>query len=55
MRKGEKLNIQLLRQVACTGSYSQFDFRYIKLLGDVISGDKSGPLDASYDSVWSNI
>ena len=55
VRKGEKLSVQLLRQVASTGSYSQFDFRYIKLLGDVIAEDKSGPLDASYDSLWSNI
>ncbi len=55
LREGEKLTVQLLRQIASTGSYSQFDFRPIKLLGDVIAEDKSGPLDASYDSLWSNI
>lgn len=55
VRQGEKLNVQLLRQVAATGSYSQFDFRHIKLLGDMIAEDKSGPLDAYYDSLWSNI
>jgi cyclic-di-GMP-binding protein len=55
VKKGEKLHVQLQRQVATTGSYSQFEFRYIQLLGDVIAGDKSGPLDSSYDSVWSNI
>lgn len=55
IRNDETLNVQLLRQVASTGSYSQFDFRYIKLLGDMIAEDKSGPLDASYDSLWSNI
>ena len=55
VRKGEKLNLQLLRLVASSGSYSQFEFREIKLLGDMIAEDKSGPLDASYDSLWSNI
>ena len=55
LREGEQLHVQLLRQVASTGSYSQFEFRYIKQLGDMIAEDKSGPLDASYDSVWSNI
>jgi hypothetical protein len=55
LRKGEKLNVQLMRLIASTGSYSQFEFRPIKLLGDMIAEDKSGPLDASYDSLWSNI
>lgn len=55
VRQGERLNVQLLRQVTSTGSYSQFEFQFIKLLGDVIAEDKSGPLDASYDSLWSNI
>lgn len=54
-RKGEKLTVQLQRQVAASGSFSQFDFRYIQLLGDVVAEDKSGPLDAAYDSIWSNI
>ncbi|QFU77547.1 hypothetical protein EY643_18750 [Halioglobus maricola] len=54
-RPGEQLHLQLHRQLAATGSFSQFDFRYIRMLGDVIAEDKSGPLDASYDSVWSNI
>ena len=48
-------NLQLLRQLASTGSFSQFDFRYIKLLEDVIAEDKSGPLNAAYDSLWTNI
>lgn len=55
LREGEKFYIQLTRQIAATGSYAQFDFRYIKQLDEVMAEDKSGPLDASYDSLWSNI
>jgi len=55
LRKGEKLSVQLQRQVAGSGSYSQFDFRYIQPLEDVVAEDKGGPLQAAYDSVWSNI
>ncbi|MEH6582181.1 MAG: GTPase [Halioglobus sp.] len=55
IRDEEQFYIQLLRQVAATGSFAQFDFRYIKLLEDVIAEDKSGPLGAAYDSVWTNI
>ena len=52
---GEKLHIQLLRQVLASGGFAQFEFRYIRLLDEVIAEDKSGPLDSSYDSLWSNI
>jgi hypothetical protein len=55
LRMGETFFIQLTRQVAATASYAQFDFRYIKHLDEVLAEDKSGPLDASYDSLWSNI
>jgi len=55
VREGEHFYLQLLRQVAATGSFAQFDFRYIKLLEDVIAEDKSGPLGATYDSLWTNI
>jgi hypothetical protein len=55
IREGEQFYIQLVRQVAATASYVQFDFRYIKLLEDVIAQDKSGPLSAAYDSLWTNI
>ena len=48
-------SIQLVRQVAATGSFAQFDFRYLKQLGDVLAEDKGGHLGSSYDSVWSNI
>jgi hypothetical protein len=54
IRAGEEYSIQLLRQIAATGSFSQFDFRYIKELGDVLAEDKAGHL-GSYDSLWSNI
>jgi len=55
IRESEQFYIQLVRQVAVTNSYVQFDFRYIKLLEDVIAEDKSGPLSAAYDSLWTNI
>jgi hypothetical protein len=55
LREGEGFYIQLLRQVAGTGSFTQFDFRYIKQLGEVVAEDKSGPLDSPFDSVWSKL
>lgn len=51
----ERLTVQLLRQIAVTGSFARFDFRRIRLLGDVIAEEKGGPLDASYDSMWSRL
>jgi hypothetical protein len=54
IRTGEEYAIQLLRQIAATGSFAQFDFRYIRELGDVLADDKAGHL-GSYDSLWSNI
>lgn len=54
-RGTEEHSIQLVRQVAATGSFAQFDFRYLKQLGDVLAEDKGGYLDSSYDSLWSNI
>jgi hypothetical protein len=55
VKEGEHFYIQLLRQIAATGSYAQFDFRYIKLLEDVIAEDQSSPLGATYDSLWTKI
>lgn len=55
MRKGEEFFIQLLRQVTVTGSFMQFDFRYIKQLGEVLAEDKSRPQDSAFDSLWTNI
>ncbi len=47
--------IQLLRHIASTGSFSQFEFRYIKELGDVLAANNSGLASGDYDSLWSNI
>jgi hypothetical protein len=55
MSAGEEFYVQLLHQVAATGSFSQFDFQYIKRLGEVIAEDKSSHVDSSFDSVWSKI
>jgi hypothetical protein len=55
IRAGEKFYIQLQRQVAATGSFAQFDFRYIKLLSEVLAEDKSAPPGSPYDSLWSKI
>ena len=54
-RKGEEFYIQLLRQLAVTGSFVQFEFRFIKQLGEVLAEDKSRPKDSSFDSLWTNI
>lgn len=55
VRNEETFHIQLSRQVAATASFIQFDFRYIQELGDMLSQDKSGPLDSAYGSLWSKI
>ena len=54
-RNGEEFLIQLQRQITVTGDFSQFNFRFIKQLEEVFAEDKSGPLNSTYDSVWSNI
>ena len=53
--KGQEHSIQLVRQINATGSFAQFDFRYLKQLGDVLAEDKNGHLGSSYASLWSNI
>ena len=55
LRDGEELLVQLQRQVMATGSFIQFDFRYIKQLSEVLAEDKSGAPDSPYDSLWSKI
>lgn len=55
IREGEEFLIQLLRQISATGNFSQFDFRYIKHLEQVVAEDKTSPLDSAYDSLWSSI
>ena len=47
--------MQLLRQVSSTGSFVQFEFRFIKELGDVLAENPDVKLGATYDSLWSNI
>jgi hypothetical protein len=51
----EEFFIQLSRQVTATASFAQFDFRYIKQLGEMLAEDKSFPVDAVYDSLWNKI
>lgn len=51
----ETHSIQLLRHIASTGSYSQFEFREIKELGDVLADNGHGHPSGEFDSLWSNI
>lgn len=55
LREGEEFLVQLLRQISATGNFSQFDFRYIKQLEQVVAEDKTSPLDSVYDSLWTSI
>jgi hypothetical protein len=55
MKHGEEMFIQLLHQVAITSSFVQFEFRYVKQLGEILAEDKSRPRDTSFDSLWTNI
>mgnify|MGYP001824275118 CR=1 FL=1 len=55
MSGGDEFYVQLLHQVAATGSFTQFDFQYIKRLGEVLAEDKSSHVDSSFDSVWNKI
>ncbi|HEY6131254.1 MAG TPA: GTPase, partial [Halioglobus sp.] len=48
-------SIQLTRHIASTGSFSQFEFRYITELGDVLANSQNGQLGADFDSLWSSI
>ena len=51
----EAHTVQLLRHVTSTPGYAQFEFRYIKELGDTLAGRAAGTLRSPYDSLWSNI
>jgi hypothetical protein len=55
LREGEEFLVQLLRQISATGNFSQFDFRYIKHLEQVVAEDKTSALGSAYDSLWSSI
>jgi hypothetical protein len=48
-------SVQLLRHIASTASYAQFEFRYVKELGDVLAENQQGRSPSDYDSLWSNI
>ena len=51
----EACSIQLLRHIASTGSFSQFEFCQIKELGDVLADTGQGQAGGEFDSLWSNI
>ncbi len=55
MREGEDYYIQLQRLINTTGSFAQFDFRYIKQIGEVLEEDVHGSHASAYDSLWSKI
>ncbi|MBT4520960.1 MAG: hypothetical protein HOC23_13235 [Halieaceae bacterium] len=52
MRNGEKVYVQLQRQISFTGSFAQFDFQYIEHLDQEAVHASAVPL---YDSVWNDI
>ncbi|MEZ5570756.1 MAG: hypothetical protein R3E64_01935 [Halioglobus sp.] len=51
----EAITIQLLRHIASTGHFSQFEFCKAKELSDVLAESGQGPASGEYDSLWSNI
>ena len=51
----EACSIQLLRHIASTGSFSQFEFCQLKELGDVLADNGHGQASGEFDSLWSNI
>lgn len=51
----EAVVIQLLRHIASTGSFSQFEFSNAKEVGDVLAESGHGRGGAEFDSLWSNI
>jgi hypothetical protein len=48
-------SVQLLRQLAATGSFAQFEYRHIQELGDLLAHDDVAKVGADYDSLWSKI
>jgi cyclic-di-GMP-binding protein len=55
VKASESFNVQLTRQVAASPGYAQFEFRYVKLLEDIITENKSGTVQPTYDSMWKNL
>jgi hypothetical protein len=56
MRAGEERFIQLFKKVSSTAAYSQFEFRYIQQLDEVVARDnKSDAVSNQYDSFWNHL
>ena len=55
VREDEEHYIQLQRLVTTTGSFAQFDFRYIKQISQVLEQNSGASHASTYDSVWSKI
>jgi hypothetical protein len=55
IREGEEFLIQLQRQISTTENFTQFDFRYIKQVEQIVAEDKSNKLHSAFDSLWDNI
>jgi len=51
----EAVAVQLLRHIASTGSFSQFEFSNARDVGDVLAESGHGKGVAEFDSLWSNI
>lgn len=51
----ERHEIQLLPHLASRGSFEQFQFRYTRVLRDVLAEGQEGELNIYYDSLWSKI
>jgi hypothetical protein len=51
----EAVVIQLLRHIASTGSFSQFEFSNVKEMGDILAESGLGKSAMEFDSLWSNI
>lgn len=55
VREGEEFLVQLQRQISTTENFTQFDFRYIKQVEEIVAEDKSNQLHSAFDSLWDNI
>jgi len=51
----EAVSIQLLRHIASTGSFSQFEFANAREVGDILAESGQGKGVTEFDSLWSNI
>lgn len=55
VREGEEFLVQLQRQISTTENFTQFDFRYIKQVEQIITENKPSELPSAFDSLWDNI